>query len=33
MRLTHRAIENHLVRQKPLDQKKLLSSREEILNL
>ena len=31
MRLTHRAIENHLVRQKPLDQNKLLSSREEIL--
>ena len=31
MRLTHRAIENHLVRHKPLDQKKLLSSREEIL--
>tara|TARA_S200000501_G_scaffold87297_1_gene80325 strand:+ start:1 stop:1680 length:1680 start_codon:yes stop_codon:yes gene_type:complete len=31
MRLTHRAIENHLVRQKPLDKKKLLSSKEEIL--
>ena len=31
MRLTHRAIENHLVRKKPLDQNKILSSREEIL--
>ncbi len=31
IRLTHRAIENHLVRQKPLDEKKLLSSREDIL--
>ena len=28
MRLTHRAIENHLVRKKPLDQNKLFSSRE-----
>ena len=31
MRITHRSIEQHLVRNKPLDQKKLLSSREEIL--
>ena len=31
MRLTHRSIEQHLVNNKPLDQKKLLSSREEIL--
>ena len=31
IRLTHRAIENHLVRQKPLDEKKLLSSKEDIL--
>tara|TARA_Y100001935_G_scaffold230717_1_gene211261 strand:- start:2365 stop:5052 length:2688 start_codon:yes stop_codon:yes gene_type:complete len=31
MRITHRLIEQHLVNNKPLDQKKLLSSREEIL--
>tara|TARA_B100000902_G_scaffold369714_1_gene394187 strand:- start:2779 stop:5466 length:2688 start_codon:yes stop_codon:yes gene_type:complete len=31
MRITHRAIEQHLVNKKPLDQKKLLSSKEEIL--
>ena len=31
MRITHRSIEQHLVQKKPLDQKKLLSSREEIL--
>ena len=31
MRITHRAIEQHLVNKKPLDQSKLLSSREEIL--
>tara|TARA_B100000902_G_scaffold325092_1_gene319557 strand:+ start:25 stop:1788 length:1764 start_codon:yes stop_codon:yes gene_type:complete len=31
MRITHRSIEQHLVSNKPLDQKKLLSSREEIL--
>ncbi len=31
MRFTHRSIEQHLVNNKPLDQKKLLSSREEIL--
>ncbi len=31
MRVTHRLIEQHLVNKKPLDQKKLLSSREEIL--
>ena len=31
MRLTHRSIEQHLVNKKPLDQKKLLWSREEIL--
>ncbi len=31
MRITHRSIEQHLVHNKPLDQKKLLSSREEIL--
>jgi phosphoenolpyruvate carboxylase len=31
MRTTHRAIEQHLVNKKPLDQRKLLSSREEIL--
>ena len=31
MRITHRLIEQHLVQKKPLDQKKLLSSREEIL--
>ncbi len=31
MRITHRLIEQHLVQRKPLDQKKLLSSREEIL--
>ena len=30
-RQTHRSIEQHLVNNKPLDQKKLLSSREEIL--
>ena len=31
MRVTHRSIEHHLVHNKPLDPKKLLSSREEIL--
>ena len=31
MRVTHRLIEQHLVRNKPLDHKKLLSSKEEIL--
>ena len=31
MRYTHRAIENHLVRNKPLNRKKILSSKEEIL--
>ena len=31
MRITHRSIEQHLVNNKPLDQKKLLNSREEIL--
>ena len=31
LRITHRSIEQHLVNHKPLDQKKLLSSREEIL--
>ena len=31
MRLTHKLIEQHLVNKIPLDQKKLLSSREEIL--
>ena len=31
MRITHRLIEQHLVFKKPLDTKKLLSSREEIL--
>ncbi len=31
MRITHRSIEQHLVRKKPLNKKKLLSSREEIL--
>ncbi len=31
MRVTHRAIEQHLVRNKYLDNKKLLSSKEEIL--
>ena len=31
MRITHRSIEQHLVNKKPLDQKKLLTSREEIL--
>ena len=31
MRTTHRLIEQHLVNKKPLDQNKLLSSREEIL--
>ncbi len=31
MRITHRSIEQHLVYSKPLDQKKLLSSKEEIL--
>jgi len=31
MRVTHRLIEQHLVQKKPLNQKKLLSSREEIL--
>ena len=31
MRATHRMIEQHLVNKKPLDQKKLLRSKEEIL--
>ena len=31
MRITHRHIERHLVANKPLNQKKLLSSKEEIL--
>jgi len=31
MRTTHRLIEQHLVNKKPLDRKKLLSTREEIL--
>ena len=31
MRITHRMIEQHLVNKKPLDQKKLLNSKEEIL--
>ena len=31
MRLTHRSIEQYLVNKKPLNQKKLLNSREEIL--
>ena len=31
MRYTHRAIENHLVRNNPINQSKLLSSKEEIL--
>jgi len=31
MRITHRLIEQHLVNKKPLNQKKLLCSREEIL--
>jgi len=31
MRKTHRSIERHLINNKPLDTKKLLSSREEIL--
>jgi phosphoenolpyruvate carboxylase len=31
MRTTHRMIEQHLVNKKPLDQKQLLSSKEEIL--
>ena len=31
MRLTHRSIEQYLINKKPLDKKKLLSSREEIL--
>ena len=31
MRITHRHIEKHLVAKKPLNQKKLLSTREEIL--
>ena len=31
MRITHRSIEQHLVNKMPLNQKKLLSSREEIL--
>jgi phosphoenolpyruvate carboxylase len=31
MRLTHRSIEQHLIKNKPLDKKKLLASREEIL--
>ena len=29
--MTHRFIEQHLVNKKPLDYKKLISSREEIL--
>jgi phosphoenolpyruvate carboxylase len=31
MRLTHRSIEQHLIKNKPLDKKNLLASREEIL--
>jgi phosphoenolpyruvate carboxylase len=31
MRLTHRSIEQHLIKNKPLDKKKLLISREDIL--
>ena len=31
MRNTHRSIEQHLIYKKPLDQKKLLNSKEEIL--
>jgi phosphoenolpyruvate carboxylase len=31
MRLTHRSIEQHLIKKKPLDKKKLLNSREDIL--
>ena len=31
MRITHRSIEQHLINKKPLDKKKLLNSREEIL--
>ncbi len=31
MRITHRMIEQHLVNKKPLDQKKLLNSKEDIL--
>jgi len=31
MRSTHRSIERHLINKKPLDQRKLLSSKEEIL--
>ncbi|MDC0445391.1 phosphoenolpyruvate carboxylase [Candidatus Pelagibacter sp.] len=31
MRLTHRSIEQHLIKKKPLDKKKLLISREDIL--
>ncbi len=31
MRLTHRSIEQHLTKNKPLDKKKLLSTREDIL--
>ncbi len=31
IRITHRSIEQHLVNKKPLDHKKLISSREEIL--
>jgi phosphoenolpyruvate carboxylase len=31
MRLTHRSIEQHLIKNKPLDKNKLLASREEIL--
>ena len=31
MRTTHRSIEQHLINKKPLDKKKLLNSREEIL--
>ena len=31
MRYTHRAIENHLIRNNPINQSKLLSTKEEIL--
>ena len=31
MRKTHRLIERHLITKKPLNQKKLLSSKDEIL--
>ena len=33
MRVTHRSIEQYLVNKKPLNNKNLLSSKEEILNL